>query len=90
VREALLRTACEAVNNASRHGRPRRIYVQLKHTDALRMSVLDDGCGFHPAKARTSGGFGLDGMRQRMRTVGGTLTVESEPHVGTCVEASVP
>jgi signal transduction histidine kinase len=52
------------------------------------LSVTDDGRGFGPARA--GAGFGLVGMRERVRSLGGDLWIESEPGRGTSVRAEVP
>lgn len=53
------------------------------------MKVADDGAGFHPELVDRPGG-GLDTMRRRAETVGGTTTVRSDPGMGTTLTAYVP
>ena len=55
--------------------------------DSVRLVVRDDGRGFEPALAE---GFGLSGMRTRAARVNGTLTVRSDPSLGTTIELEVP
>ena len=52
----------------------------------------DDGIGFDPHSVQPARGHGLGlvGMRERVATVGGTLTVESQPGKGTRIEARIP
>jgi signal transduction histidine kinase len=59
-------------------------------TDALRLSIRDNGRGFHvdEAAART-GHFGIAVMQERARKVGGTFRLHSD-HFGTEVEVTVP
>lgn len=94
VGSTLLRIAEEALSNAARHARAQRVGVTLSFMgEEVTLDVRDDGTGFDPAAVppRTaSGGFGLDGMRARAERVAGTLTVESEPGLGTAVSARVP
>ncbi|CAL9465850.1 hypothetical protein SUDANB121_02746 [Nocardiopsis dassonvillei] len=67
---ALVRIAQEAVTNARRHARgATRVSVEVEAGDGVRMSVLDDGRGSGGA-----GGFGLVGMAERARLLGGELT----------------
>ena len=86
----LYRIAQQAVVNAIRHADARRITVRLTRSDnAIRVRVEDDGNGFAPTEV-PSDRFGLLGMRERARLLGGTLTVESGPDAGTAIEVVVP
>lgn len=86
---ALFRIAQEAVNNALCHGKPGRVAVELSCDESqLVLSVLDDGQGFCPEQV-TGPGLGLTSMRERVKAVGGTLTITSRPGE-TRVEARVP
>lgn len=86
VEEELYRIAQEALNNAVKHARARRVTVELQFTDdAVSMEVSDDGVGFDPASANEKGGWGLRGMTERARRIGGQLAVESIPGQGTRV-----
>jgi two-component sensor histidine kinase len=88
--DVLYRVAQESVANALRHGHPRQLRVTL-HYDiaATKLTVRDDGCGFDPSQLDRRG-FGLPGMRQRMRAVHGTFMVTSAPGRGTQIMAEVP
>ncbi len=89
IAEALLRVVREAVGNAVRHGRARRVVVHLLcDNHALRLTVEDDGQGFSSDKAHQ--GFGLRSMRERVEALGGELSVRSEIGRGATVEAVVP
>ncbi|GAA1802760.1 sensor histidine kinase [Luedemannella flava] len=91
---ALLRTAQEALANVAKHAAASRVGLTLSYMeDLVTLDVRDDGAGFDPAGARperADGGFGLAGMRERVRRVAGTLEVESEPGAGTAISACVP
>jgi signal transduction histidine kinase len=52
------------------------------------MDIADDGLGFDPSK--TSNGFGLKTMRDRIEELGGTSTIESERDRGTAIAVSLP
>ena len=88
---ALLRVAQEALHNVEKHAEPTRVRVELQYDRAsglLTLLVADDGKGFdRKALPGPDGGFGLSGMRERMRLVGGDLEVESAPGWGTRVRA---
>lgn len=85
----LLRVAQEALANVRRHAAARQVDVELRYDDdAVRLTVSDDGQGFDPDAV--SGGYGLRGMRERIRQAGGTITVRTAPGEGTVVRAEVP
>jgi signal transduction histidine kinase len=55
----------------------------------LILEVRDDGAGFDPCAARANGGLGLRGIAERVAQLGGRLTVESTPTVGTLVRVEI-
>ena len=84
----LLRVCQEALANVRKHAAARQVSVRLCYADgSVRLTVADDGNGFDPGTAR---GYGLRGMRERVRQVGGTVEITSAPGVGTEVSAEVP
>ncbi len=90
---ALLRTAQEALANVAKHAGATRAVLTLSYMgDVVTLDVRDDGVGF--SVGDTSGsprtGFGLQGMRQRINRVAGSLAIESEPGGGTAISARVP
>ncbi len=88
-RVAFFRLIQEATTNALKHGAPSALSVTLKVREAwVEVWVEDDGRGF--ATDRVTGGFGLIGMRERVRAVAGKLEVRSEPGKGTVVWARIP
>ncbi|NUW34906.1 sensor histidine kinase [Nonomuraea sp. SMC257] len=89
VEDTLLRVAQEALANVAKHADATRTVLTLSYEDdTVLLDVRDDGTGFDPQAV--TDGFGLDGMRRRVRGVGGTLEIESEPGGGTAVAATVP
>jgi signal transduction histidine kinase len=85
----LFRVAQEALSNAVRHGKTKRIEVSLhRGEDVLSMKIIDEGDGFEPAAL--SSGLGLMSMRERVRFLGGTLSIQSRPGAGTRVFAELP
>jgi two-component system, NarL family, sensor kinase len=90
VETALYRIAQEALSNALRHSRADTVTVRLDAQPAwVILSILDTGVGFELCQRR-DGRFGLIGMRERVRLLGGDLRVYSRPGEGTRVEAMVP
>lgn len=83
---AILRIVRELSVNAVRHGCAARIRIAGECSGStIRFSVQDDGCGFDPAQAggATSGHFGLQGIRERLRAFNGQLGIESAAGKGT-------
>ena len=86
----ILQAAREALSNAVRHGLPSNVTLVLERRgDALVLEVADDGKGFDPA-AVAGEGHGLGNLRARADSLGGTLTISSEPDAGTVVTIEVP
>jgi len=77
-REAVYRVVQEGLNNAVRHGRPKRIEIEVSVDDRGEVTarVSDDGTGAPPAAGEREGGFGLIGMRERVAAAHGRLTIE--------------
>ena len=86
----LFRIAQEAVSNAIKHGKAKKISIQLS-ADAghLRLRVSDNGLGF-PKKFAGGTGMGLRIMQSRIGMVGGSLTIERQPTGGTSVIFAAP
>ena len=82
----------EAVTNAIRHAEPNHIVVHLKYeSDALSLSIQDDGCGFHLPQISASrpGHFGIAVMEERTRKLGGTFRLQTSAGSGTEVAVRV-
>lgn len=93
---ALFRVVQEAISNVHRHAQSPSVTIRLTlETAAITLEVQDAGLGI--PEAFDSGnvpdpimrGVGLAGMRERLRQLGGQLTILSSPS-GTCVRATVP
>ena len=69
--------------------RYRHLFVLAQDGQQVRLEVRDWGIGFNPESVE-EGHFGLEGIRQRMRLLGGRLTIESTPGSGTLVQVAVP
>jgi PAS domain S-box-containing protein len=87
---AIYRIAQEAIANACKYSQSKNVTVTLAREDHnVRLEVRDFGIGFIP-EAVGDGHFGLEGIRQRVRLLGGRLTIESAPNCGTLIQVVVP
>lgn len=90
-RVELARILQEAIVNTARHARATGVHVELACEDGTRLTISDDGVGFDPGRpAAVSGGFGIVGMRERVKQLGGELRIVSAPRHGTRVEVHLP
>lgn len=80
----------EIVTNILRHAGAETVSVELYCDDqTLVLGVEDDGVGFD-LEAAGGGGVGIAGMRERAELVGGEITIDSEPGLGTHVRLLIP
>jgi signal transduction histidine kinase len=90
VETALYRIVQESLTNVVKHAHARVVSIVLaRKTDAVALVIEDDGSGFDPGDTR-EGGFGLEGMRERIGLLEGKLQVESRAGAGTTIVAEVP
>ncbi len=81
----------EALRNVVKHSGAGEARVELTGgRDAIRLRVSDSGAGFKPDSVKASGGLGLVSMRERLRLVGGEISIQSQPSRGTRVDIRVP
>ena len=86
----LFRLAQEAVSNAIKHGKAKRILIRLKEERGrLALSIIDNGSGF-PTQIPKSKGMGLRIMQSRAGMIGGTLAIERNAVGGTSVTVAAP
>ena len=94
LRDEVYRIAAEALRNAFRHAQAHQIEVELRYDEKdFRLRIRDDGKGIHSEVLSgdgREGHFGLHGMRERAKLVGGELAIWSEVDSGTEVELSIP
>jgi PAS domain S-box-containing protein len=88
----LFRVAQEALNNVAKHARASRVQIGLGAAagGGWRLVVSDDGGGMRPADRHKPASFGLRGMAERVRALGGTLSVQGPPGQGVTLEVRVP
>jgi len=85
----LYRVAQEALHNIITHSQAKNVQVELKADDGrISLRIVDNGVGFD--LSREAAGLGLASMRQRVRSVDGSIKITSSPKRGTRMEASVP
>ena len=88
---AVFRIAQEALANVARHAAASHADVELVYgSEAIVLTIRDDGAGFDPAVPRKSASFGLVGLRERAYLVGGTLRIATTLGEGTTVEVEIP
>ena len=94
LRDEVYRLATEALRNAFRHSAAKNVEVEIRYDMRyLRLRVRDDGRGIDPEVVRgegREGHFGLHGMRERARLVGGKLTIWTELNSGTEIDLIIP
>jgi len=87
----LFRIAQEALQNVVKHSGAAEANLELSGQDGrINLGISDSGAGFSPESVKGDTGLGLISMRERLRLVGGHLSVESYPSHGTRIRVSVP
>jgi PAS domain S-box-containing protein len=87
----LFRIAQEALRNVVKHSGATEVNVELSGLgDRMELRVSDSGVGFDPEFEKGKGGLGLLSMSERLRLIGGELTVESAPSRGTRIRVRAP
>lgn len=89
------RIAQEAITNALRHAAARTMHIRVERNDGhVALRITDDGKGFDAGArltaAASSGHLGVVGMRERVRTHGGTFHLRSTPGAGTTIDVELP
>jgi NarL family two-component system sensor histidine kinase LiaS len=89
VEQALFRITQEALANVSRHSQASSVRIELSGINSeIVLSIIDDGIGFDMPEV-SDNGMGLANMRERMRSVGGQLQIESQSGGGTRITAKL-
>lgn len=87
----LYRVTQECLNNVAKHSGATEVAVAIKSVeDDVFLSIADKGAGFDPGWAADHKGLGIVGIRERVRLVNGTVSIDSQPGRGTRVEVRVP
>lgn len=91
----LLRAAQEALLNVRTHARASTLHMTLSYVGStVLLDVLDDGIGYTPNRVADrgslTGGQGLEALRQRAQTLGGSLEIEPAHNGGTAFSVQLP
>jgi signal transduction histidine kinase len=87
----LIRIVQEALTNVKKHAPGAKAWLSLKTNHRhVYATIEDDGPGFDPANIGRNGRFGLQTMKERAESVGGTFVIESRPGSGTRLQVTVP
>jgi len=85
------RTAQEALTNASKYAKCTQVKIDLAGDERfLTLEVSDNGQGITEQPTGTQGGFGLKGLKERAKTVGGWLDISTQKGQGTSITLSIP
>ncbi len=94
LRDEVYRLATEALRNSFRHAAAKNVEVEIRYDEKyFRLRVRDDGKGIDPqilSGDGREGHYGLHGMRERAKLVGGKLTIWTELDSGTEIELTIP
>ena len=87
----LYRIAQECLSNVIKHSGAQKARVELLGNESeVKLLVSDSGVGFDIDSPELKKGLGLVGMRERLRLVGGSISIDSGPSQGTQIEATIP
>lgn len=95
VEVGLFRVVQEALTNVEKHAQAACVEIELQATPAeIRLTISDDGQGFDTAAFKrensSAGQFGVRGMAERVKLLGGRMGIESEPDAGTAIAVHIP
>ncbi|MFN3325685.1 MAG: sensor histidine kinase [Bryobacteraceae bacterium] len=89
-RTCIFRVIQEALTNCARHAKANEIRISFHgHRDGIALTIQDDGVGFSKHESRGRG-LGLIGIEERVRELGGTVTIYSQPEKGTVLSIEIP
>jgi PAS domain S-box-containing protein len=91
IEEELYRVAQEGLNNVIKHAHAREVKIIIVYEEnVITLQMIDDGQGFEQGSVRQSGGFGLQGIMERVQRLEGSLEIDSAPGKGTHLNVRVP
>ena len=87
----LYRVLQEALQNVVKHSLSKHAHVSLSgHINTINLTVEDSGPGFDPLEAMRGPGLGLTSMKERLKVIGGELSIYSQRGRGTAIHAVAP
>jgi len=87
----LFRVFQETLNNIMKHAAAKQVHIEIRKTDScVNLTVSDDGKGFDKAVRSKPHSFGLRGIYERIKHLGGDVRIASEPGKGTQIAVCVP
>ncbi|MFL0495394.1 sensor histidine kinase [Priestia megaterium] len=92
ISEHCLRIISECLSNIARHAKATNVWVRIEEKEkVLFVSVKDDGIGFNTdMKINNDNHYGLLGIQERVRIIGGKVDIDSEENKGTNVQINIP
>ncbi len=91
IEAGLYRVVQESLTNIRRHAHAKNVTIRLSMMpDHVYLMIEDDGEGFDPSNIPQEGRYGLIGLNERVKLLGGTLNLQSNPNSGTRVEVKIP
>lgn len=79
----------EALNNIRKYAKASEVKINLRITcKEIHLQIKDNGCGFDLEQVR--GGYGLQGMQERVAVIRGNFHLESQPGAGCCISVEIP
>jgi len=88
---SLIRVLQEALNNANKYSGVKQVHVQLREQSGeIHLIVRDRGKGFDVGAALRGKGLGLTSMRERVRLLNGTISIDSQQSLGTSIHVRIP
>ncbi len=91
--QTLYRAVQEGLTNIQKHAKANHVTITVDLQDQMAdLTIVDDGEGFDPIKVKNVGGghYGLQGVRERLELIRGSLNLESAPQQGTRLMITVP
>ncbi|WRP07932.1 GAF domain-containing sensor histidine kinase [Rossellomorea aquimaris] len=91
IEEVLWRVSQEALNNCKKHSGENNIFYTLKsEAQSIRLTIEDRGYGFQYDSKQSLPSVGIQGMRERVKSIGGELTIDSGLGKGTTISVQIP